>query len=80
MGENIIASRIERALEKLRESAPNEEALERQYRTAKGQYESAVLTGTGDGFINEAIIRNYAKKEACKRYAAEQGFILEVKR
>lgn len=80
MGENIIASRIERALEKLRASAPDEEALVRKYRTAKGQYENAVLTGTGDGFINEAIIRNYAEKEACKVYASEQGFTLEVKR
>lgn len=76
--ENAIEKRIEHMLAKMREAAPSEAMLSRWYRTAKGKYESAVTSGHGDGFVNEAILREYALKEACKRYAEEKGFSLEV--
>ncbi len=78
--ENAIEKRIEHTLAKMREAAPSEVMLSRWYRTAKGKYESAVTSGHGDGLLNDVIVHNYALKEACKAYAAEQGFTLEVKR
>lgn len=78
--ENAIEKRIEHMLAKVREAAPSEVMLSRWYRTAKGKYESAVKSGHGDGLLNDAILRNYALKEACKMYAEEKGYTLEVKR